>query len=120
MDPAATSVTSSRSNRRYPRIPTPKGVWVSWQNDGNQNVSRVRDLNIGGLFIEATTPPSVGTSITLLFSVPEGEIRISAIVKNITPGEGMGVQFVAMTQEHAVRLQTLFSRLLRSCPIEPI
>ena len=120
LDPAATSVASSRANRRYPRIPTPKGVWVSWQNGGKQCVSRVRDLNIGGLFIEATTPPPVGTSITLLFSVPEGEIRSSAIVKNIAPREGMGVQFVAMSQEHAVRLQTLFSRLLRSCPVEPV
>ncbi len=107
-------VTHSRSNRRYPRIPTPKGVWVSWQHDGAQHVSRVRDLNIGGLFIESQTPPKLGASITLLFSVPEGEIRSSAIVRNVTPGEGMGVQFVAMTQEHAVRLQTLFSRLLRA------
>ncbi len=112
-------VNHTKSNRRYPRIPTPKGVWVSWQIDGKQNVSRVRDLNIGGLFIDTTTPPPVGSSVTLLFSVPEGEIRSSAIVKNITPGEGMGVQFVAMTQEHAVRLQTLFSRLLRTSQSEP-
>lgn len=108
------SVNSAKSNRRYPRIPTPKGIWVSWQHDGQQNVSRVRDLNIGGLFIETDSPPPIGTTIALLFSVPEGEIRSSALIKNITPGEGMGVQFVAMNQENAVRLQTLFSRLLRS------
>ena len=112
-------VNHTKSNRRYPRIPTPKGVWVSWQIDGKQNVSRVRDLNIGGLFIDTATPPALGSSITLLFSVPEGEIRSSAIVRNITPGEGMGVQFVAMTQEHAVRLQTLFSRLLRTSQVDP-
>ncbi|MGC1942166.1 MAG: PilZ domain-containing protein [Candidatus Acidiferrales bacterium] len=112
-------VNHSKSNRRYPRIPTPKNVWVSWQHDGKQNVSRVRDLNVGGLFIDTPNPPPVGTSITLLFSVPEGEIRGSALVRNVTPGEGMGVQFVAMTQEHAVRLQTLFSRLLRSSQSTP-
>jgi hypothetical protein len=109
----------SKSNRRFPRIPTPKGVWVSWQKGGEQSVSRVRDLNIGGLFIDTPNPPPVGTSITLLFSVPEGEIRGSALVKNMTPGEGMGVQFVAMSQEHAVRLQTLFTRLLRSSSTVP-
>jgi PilZ domain len=107
-------VNPSKSNRRYPRIPTPKGVWVSWQHDGSQNVSRVRDLNVGGLFIETKTPPPVNASITLLFLVPEGEIRSSALVRNVTPAEGMGVQFVAMSQEHAVRLQSLFTRLLRS------
>jgi PilZ domain len=109
----------SKSNRRYPRIATPKGIWVSWQHDASQNVSRVRDLNIGGLFIETKTPPPVGASITLLFSVPEGEIRSSALVRNVTPGEGMGVQFVAMSQEDAVRLQTLFTRLLRSSNATP-
>jgi PilZ domain len=112
-------VDPSKANRRYPRISTPKGVWVSWQHDASQNVSRVRDLNIGGLFIETETPPPVGASITLLFSVPEGEIRSSALVRNVTPGEGMGVQFVAMSQEHAVRLQTLFTRLLRSSNTTP-
>jgi hypothetical protein len=114
LDLSTPLVNPSKSNRRYPRIPTPKGVWVSWQHDGAQSVSRVRDLNIGGLFIDTKTPPAVGTSITLLFSVPEGEIRSSAVVRNVTPGEGMGVQFMAMSQEHAVRLQTLFTRLLRS------
>jgi len=112
-------VNPSKNNRRYPRIATPKGVWVSWQHDGAQSVSRVRDLNIGGLFIDTRTPPPVGASITLLFSVPEGEIRSAAVVRNVTPGEGMGVQFMAMSQEHAVRLQTLFTRLLRSSNITP-
>ena len=119
LDLSAPLVTPSKSNRRYPRIPTPKGVWVSWQHDGSQSVSRVRDLNIGGLFIDTKTPPPVGTSITLLFSVPEGEIRSTAVVRNVTPGEGMGVQFMAMSQEHAVRLQTLFTRLLRSSNATP-
>ena len=119
LDLSTPLVNPSKSNRRYPRIPTPKGVWVSWQHDGAQSVSRVRDLNVGGLFIESKTPPPVGTSITLLFSVPEGEIRSSAVVRNVTPGEGMGVQFIAMSQEHAVRLQTLFTRLLRSSNATP-
>ena len=119
LDLSTPLVTPSKSNRSYPRIPTPKGVWVSWQHDGAQSVSRVRDLNVGGLFIESKTPPPVGASITLLFSVPEGEIRSSAVVRNVTPGEGMGVQFMAMSQEHAVRLQTLFTRLLRSSNATP-
>jgi PilZ domain len=119
LDLSTPLANSSKSNRRYPRIPTPKGVWVSWQHDGAQSVSRVRDLNVGGLFIDTKTPPPVGASLSLLFSVPEGEIRSSAIVRNVTPGEGMGVQFMVMSQEHAVRLQTLFTRLLRSSNATP-
>ena len=87
----------------------------------------MRDLNTGGLFIDTKTLPLIGSSLSLLFSVQEGKVRSLAIVRNITPDEGMGVEFVAMSQEHAVRLQTLFTRLLRSsdavppeCPLDPL
>lgn len=105
-----------KSKRRYPRIPTPQGVWVAWQDGQQQNVSRVRDLNIGGLFIAHPIPSVIGATITILLSVSEGEIRTSAIVRNAVQGEGMGVEFTGMGQEAAVRLQTLITRLLRSSP----
>lgn len=108
---------AARTGRRYPRIPTPKGVWVAWQDGSQQtqqNVSRVRDLNVGGLFIATPSPVALGTVITLLLSVPEGEIRTRAVVRNIVPNEGMGVQFTEMREQDAARLQNLITRLLAS------
>jgi hypothetical protein len=102
----------SKADRRFQRIPTPIGVWVAWQDGARQEVSRVRDLNVGGLFIATPTPVALGTAITVLLSVPEGEIRSRAIVRNVTPGEGMGIQFVDMTQTDGVRLDRLVTRLL--------
>jgi Tfp pilus assembly protein PilZ len=105
---------SSKSDRRYERIPTPKGVWVAWQDGKQQNVSRVRDLNVGGLFIATPTPLALGSTVTLLLSVPEGEIRSRAVVRNVTPGEGMGVQFTELSQPDAIRVEKLVTRLLRA------
>lgn len=100
-------------NRRFPRIATPAGVWVAWQQDGQkQAVSRVCDLNVGGLFIATTAPATVGALISVLFSVPEGEIRGHATVRNVKPGEGMGVQFTAMGGQDTERLRKLVGRLL--------
>lgn len=111
------SNNGGRSDRRYPRIPTPTGVWVAWQDgsrQSQQSVSRVRDLNIGGLFIATPNPAAVGAVITLLLSVPEGEIRSRAVVRNVVPKEGMGLEFTEMSQQDAVRLQNLVTRLLAS------
>lgn len=99
--------------RRYPRIATPTGVWVAWQQDGGkQAVCRVCDLNVGGFFVATTTPAPVGAVISILFSVPEGEIRGHATVRNLKGGEGMGVQFTAMGGQDTERLRRLVARLL--------
>jgi Tfp pilus assembly protein PilZ len=103
---------NTKADRRHPRIATPKGVWVAWQDGKQQNVSRVRDLNVGGLFIATPAPQPVGSVVTLLLSVPEGEIRSRATVRNLIPGEGMGVQFTEISQQDQVRVEKLVTRLL--------
>jgi len=102
----------SKADRRHQRVATPKGVWVAWQNDKQQNVSRVRDLNVGGMFIATPTPLPLGTVLPVLMSVPEGEIRAKATVRNLVSGEGMGVQFTEVTLENQTRLEKLVARLL--------
>ena len=102
----------SKGDRRHQRVTTPKGVWVAWQNGKQQNVSRVRDLNLGGMFIATPTPLPPGGVLPLLMSVPEGEIRCKATVRNLVPGEGMGVQFTEINAENQTRLEKLVARLL--------
>ncbi len=109
----------SKADRRHQRIATPKGVWVAWQDGKQQNVSRVRDLNVGGLFISTPTPLALGSTVTILLSVPEGEIRSRATVRNIIPGEGMGVQFTEITQQDQERVDKLVTRLLSAEPSLP-
>jgi PilZ domain len=99
-----------KTDRRYSRIATPKGVWVAWQDGARQEVSRVLDLNLGGLFVTTEHPSTVGTSISILLSVPEGEIRGRAVVRNIA-ATGMGVEFVELREQDSARLQRLIARL---------
>jgi hypothetical protein len=106
------SKQGSKADRRHQRVATPKGVWVAWQQDKQQSVSRVRDLNVGGLFIATPTPLATGSVVSVLMSVPEGEIRGKATVRNLIPGEGMGVQFTEISTENQVRLDKLVARLL--------
>ena len=104
----------TKADRRHQRIATPKGVWVAWQDGKQQNVSRVRDLNVGGLFITTPAPLALGSVVTLLLSVPEGEIRSRATVRNLIPGEGMGVQFTEIGPQDQERIERLVTRLLNA------
>ena len=59
---------------------------------------------------EETIP--VDTRLELLFSVPEGEMRVLAVVRSSTPNRGMGVEFVGMDSKAFDLVLKLVKRLL--------
>jgi hypothetical protein len=99
--------------RRYPRITLPKGMYVAWHGGDLQLFSRVRTLSMGGLFISVPDPPPVGSKLRLSFEVPGGNVQADAIVRNIVPGEGMGVEFTKLRLKDRILLEKLLKRLLR-------
>jgi PilZ domain len=103
----------SREERQYPRIALPKGMWVAWYGGAEHQISRVGTLGMGGIFICVATPPPVGTNLKLAFEVPGGEVQAEGIVRNIVPGEGMGIKFTKLGAKDRLLLQRLLKRLLR-------
>jgi hypothetical protein len=105
-------VNSVTKNRRYKRIGLPRGMQIAWQSGGLRTVARVATLGLGGLFIDAEKPPVVGVMIRVIFEVPGGEVRATAVVRNSQPGIGMGIEFAAMDPEPRARLLQLLRRLM--------
>jgi hypothetical protein len=104
----------SKENRRSARIQVTKGVWVAWQKPkGSRNVSRVRDVSAGGVFISTTAAVPVGTTLEMLFALPEGETRVTGVVRYSDPAKGFGVEFTDMGAGDRARLQELLRRLNR-------
>lgn len=101
----------TRENRRNPRTEVSKGIWVSWQTTGGRTVSRVRDVSVGGVFVCTPSPPPVGTTVKLLFALPEGEVRVEGIVRYAATKKGMGVEFVRMSTGDSARFRELLRRL---------
>lgn len=101
-----------RDKRRTPRVSISAGVWVAWHASGTRYVSRVRDISAGGLFVSTPSPVPVGTQVNLLFSLPEGEVKAQAVVRNSVAGEGMGVEFVQMEGASRERLYEVLKRLM--------
>lgn len=98
-------------NRRYPRMKSPKGLTVAWENAGRRAVSYVDKVGLGGLSIRTKEPPAVGTFIQLLIDIPGGGVRARAIVRNSKPGDEMGVGIVSMSQEDRQRLGNFVNQL---------
>ena len=104
---------NTREARRHERIALPKGMTVTWYGGGQQQVSRVRSLGMGGAFVCGSITQRVGTELKLIFEVPGGMVMAEAVVRNVVPGEGMGVEFTKMNPQSRKLLEGLLTRLLR-------
>ncbi|PYT64498.1 MAG: hypothetical protein DMG35_00195, partial [Acidobacteria bacterium] len=103
--------TPSYSRRHTSRVEAPDGVCVCWRCNGRNDLSPVRDLSAGGLFIATSVPQPVGMKAKLDFLVEEGQIRAEAIVRHVEPGKGMGLKFTAVTEQDWPHLAALLARL---------
>src|SRR5204863_393141 len=86
------------------RIETHEDVWVCWRCEGIEDVSRVCDLSVGGLFLSTATPRRLGAKAKIDFLVPEGQIRAEAVVQHQVPSGGLGLKFTAITDQDCPHL----------------
>jgi hypothetical protein len=85
---------------------------VAWYGGGDQQVSRVKTLGMGGVFLSGSRVKPLGTNLKLVFQVPGGIVQAEAIVRSVSPGEGMGVEFTEINPQDRVLLERLLKRLL--------
>jgi len=104
----------SFSRRRTSRVDTRESVSVYWRSNGREDISRVRDLGFGGLFIETCTQLPVGAAATMGFLVEEGQITANAVVRHAIPSGGLGLKFTAIPGADRIRLGMLIARLRHS------
>jgi len=102
--------TSYDSRRKYPRHKAPKGLFVGWKSAGQRMVSRAGNIGMGGLFLHTPNPVPKGAIIELLFDLKAGEVRARAVVRDQTPGKGMGVQFIQMQAADRARLNQFLAK----------
>jgi PilZ domain len=103
--------TNTPSRRLNSRIPTTEDVWVCWHSGGHDDISRVRDIGLGGMFLQTPTLSKVDTHTKLDFLVSEGQIRAEAVIRHVSPGEGFGLKFTAVPDADRPHLVALLHRL---------
>ncbi len=103
--------TASPSRRFNSRIETSGGVWVYWRCDENDETARVRDVSLGGLFVETAKPRAVGSTAKVDFLVQEGPIRADAVVRHVERGCGLGLKLTAVSDGDRPHFIALLNRL---------
>ncbi len=108
---ATASAKLPYSRRMTSRLGTMGDVWVYWRCQDMDDVSRVCDLSVGGLFLFTPVPPPVGARAKLDFLVQEGQIRAEGVVRHHVPGGGLGLKFTAITDKDCPQLVALLDRI---------
>ena len=98
--------------RRYPRVVPPKGLRVAWESGTRRAVSYLESMGLGGLFVVTRQPVPIRSMVKVLMDLPLGEVRARAVVRRVTPARGMGIEFIAMTQEDRARLSKALQPML--------
>jgi hypothetical protein len=98
-------------SRRFTSRVQASGVWVYWSSDGCEDIAKVRDLSLGGLFLETAARKSVDSTVTLDFLVQEGQIGLDAVVRRAEASRGLALKFSQMTEANRSRLNALVNRL---------
>lgn len=99
------------SRRATPRAEVNEGVYVLWNFRGREDLSRVRDLGVGGLFIETRGLKDLGAPVKVYFLVREGQIRADAVLRHVEPGQGLGLKFTAINDQDGQRFEALMKRV---------
>lgn len=99
------------SRRLTSRSETPDGVWVYWSSEGREDTARVKNVSLGGMFLETSASRKVGSAIDLDFLVQEGQIRARGVVRRTESSRGWALKFTAVRDEDNPRLTALVNRL---------
>ena len=79
---------------------------VSYEGAGIRAETRISDINLSGVFIDALSPLPEGAAVKLAFTLPGGQrIAIEGVVVQSQPRIGMGVAFTNLTPDEAKLIQ---------------
>lgn len=98
--------------RKFLRVNLPKGLKVAWTYGKQNEMTIAGTVSIGGLFVISQWPAPVGSNVRLLFEIPGGVVLATAVVRNLVPGRGMGIEFTEIRPEDRARLDGLLNRLI--------
>jgi PilZ domain len=99
------------SRRVTPRAEADDGVYAFWSCNGGTGLSHVRDLNMGGVFIETPLQKDLGTSVEVYLLVGEGQIHAKALVRHVEPNHGLGLKFTALSEQDRLHFGALMRRV---------
>ena len=80
-------------------------VDVNFNGGDATGIANTRDIGIGGLYMTTSTELETGTSVFMKMVIGGQEVSLNGAVVYTDPGQGVGVRFHDLTDEHATLLR---------------
>jgi len=74
----------------------------------------IRDISVGGVFINSSDPLPVGTPIRLQLNLGTERLDLEGLVRRAVPRQGMGIQFQSIPPETKQHLERCLTNLARA------
>ena len=89
-------------HRNQPRTSVRTELWIGQDGIFTRTNEFLRDLSVGGAFVQSEQVYPIGTILNLRFKLPVAPnmISCSGIVRKIHDGSGFGVQFLDLSREN--------------------
>ena len=119
MDPRRSSGTRP-AVREHHRVPVEIAVQYELQ-DGRKSDGVVRDLSLGGAFIETAEPPEFAASVKVVLPLPDGKgtFQFVGVVRWSSP-HGFGMQFGLLGARETHALVKVLADLREQGEPEPV
>ncbi|MGH9862916.1 MAG: PilZ domain-containing protein [Candidatus Acidiferrales bacterium] len=93
--------------RIMPRLPVSAGNYVIY----TEGSGGIRDISLGGVFIEDSAPLSEGTVFSFDLRLGNTDVPVRGVVRRMVPGVGMGVQFQNLPPATQTRLERFLASM---------
>ena len=108
--------TGSAAKERRTSQRLPVEMWVEEASDRELYFQRSANISEGGIFLERTIPHTLGTEVSLRFTLPGDEeaIRVKGEIVNVNedqPGLGMGIKFHDLSDTARTRILAFIHRI---------
>src|ERR1035438_7798421 len=92
--------------RRQPRVAFSEEIWIGQDGIFSRTSGHIRNISTSGVFIETEQSFAGGSVVNLRFSLGESKdlVNCAAIVRNVRPGLGLGVEFLDLSSGSRSRI----------------
>lgn len=110
--PVAVWDAMGADKRFSPRLAVSAGNYVIY----TEGSGTIRDLSLGGVFIEDRDPLPEGTTFGFDLRLGNETVPMRGIVRRSMPGLGMGVQFQNMSHNTLNKLERFLTQTIKNPP----
>lgn len=102
--------------RQHARVGLTTELWIGQDGIFTRTDECLRDLSVGGAFVESRQVFPIGSILNFRFKVPSVNnlVTCTAIVRNMEIGRGIGVQFLDLSGENLRQVANYIERSLES------